>query len=233
MIKVEGLTKIFDQGKNNVVALQDISFEIQKGDIYSIVGRTGSGKSTLLNLLLGVMMPTEGKIIIDNKIIINKKTRKKMLRSIIDVELCSFQYPDHQLFNKTVEEEILLDMDKKDEMFKIMKQLNLSKNLLEENPFKLSSGEKRKVILTSLMLKNPSILLLDEPTSFLDPQSRVEFVQLIKKINQIYNTTILFVSHNINDVKHLGGKTILLEKGFLKKMGDTKKVLKSYGENNG
>ena len=113
-------------------------------------------------------------------------------------------------------------------MKNIMKNLDLSENLLNRTPFKLSSGEKRKVILASILLKKPSIILFDESTAFLDPKSRVEFIKLIKKINNNYKTSIIFVSHNTKDVERLGGKTLLLDNGEIVMIDETKKVINHY-----
>ncbi len=231
MIEIKSVSKNFIDGKSNVNALDDISFSVKQGEIISIIGKTGSGKSTLLNIMLGILKPTKGEIILDG-ISINRKSKKKNLRKITKILLSSFQYPDHQLFNSTVKNEILYNSNDENYMKELMKIINFSQDLLDESPFNLSSGQKRKLILISLLIQKPKILLLDESTAFLDPKSRVEFLKTLININEKYDTTIIFVSHNIEDVRRLNGKTYLLDDGKLICSGNVNNVLLKYGEKN-
>lgn len=229
MIEINNLSKIFNlNSPQEVVALSDVSFFVKKGEIINIIGESGSGKTTLINLLLGIIKPTSGKIIIDNELLINNKTKSKKLKLITNKLLSSFQFPDHQLFTKTVYEELLFNSNNEKLMFELMKRVDLPTSILNESPFKISSGQKRKVILISLLIQEPSILIFDEATSFLDATSRREFVALLKEINFKNDITILFISHNLIDVKNLTKRTILLEKGKLVFDGNTNDALNNY-----
>ena len=113
-------------------------------------------------------------------------------------------------------------------MNELIKNFNLQKNLLDKSPFVLSSGQKRKVILISLLIQKPKIIIFDEATSFLDPKSRREFISLLKKVNKKMKTTIIFISHNIQDVINISDRVVLLEEGFLTKIGNPKEVVDFY-----
>lgn len=235
MIKLNNVKKIYDRKTpQEVIALEDISFQINKGELVNIIGRSGSGKTTLLKLLLGIIKPTDGEYEI-NGIEINRKTKKKKLRKITDSLLMSFQYPTHQLFTKSVEEELLFNNGNKEKLEEIIELFGFDKKLLDRSPFRLSSGQKRKVILMSLLMQEPEIIIFDEPTAFLDAASRREFVETIKKVNEKYNTTMLFVSHNLTDVSNFSNRTILLDNGKIIDDGITDEVIKKYtgGDLNG
>lgn len=230
MIKIKELSKIYNPKElSRTVALDNVSFEVKKGEIVSIIGKTGSGKTTLASLLIGLTKPTEGEIELNNEIVINKKSKKKELRKITNILLSSFQYPDHQLFTPTVKDEMLFNNeDKEEEMLSLMKVMGLEKSLLDKSPFRISSGQKRKVILIALLLNNPEILVLDEPTAFLDPRSRRDFVETIKTINKKFKTTIVFISHNMEDISNVSEKSLLLHEGKQIMFDKTSKVVETY-----
>ncbi len=229
MIKVDNLWKIYDKNTaQKIEALCDVSFNIGSGEVISIIGKSGSGKTTLLNILLGITKPTDGKILINDEIFINKKSKSKKLKKITEYILSSFQYPDHQLFCKTVKEELFFNVKDESYLNDLIKKFNFDVKLFDKSPFKLSSGQKRKLILLSILAQKPKIIIFDEPTSFLDPKSRREFIDLIKSVNQKLKTTIIFISHNIDDVISLSNRTILLDKGKLIKDDNTKIVVDLY-----
>lgn len=229
MIEINNITKIYNKKTpNETLALDNVSFSVEKGDIVSIVGKTGSGKTTISHILLGLVKPTSGQALINNDILITKKSRKKSLRKITKILLSSFQYPNHQLFKPTVKEEILLNSDDENEMYKLLNEFNLDEAILSKSPYKLSSGQKRKVILISLLIQKPEVIIFDEATSFLDPASRREFVKTVKYVNNKYNTTILFISHNIEDVKQISNKVLFIDEGKVVKYGSPDETLKLY-----
>lgn len=228
MIKINNLTKIYNKKTpQEIIALEDVSFTIKKGEVVNLIGKSGSGKTTISNILLGIVKMTSGDIFIDD-INVNKKSKKKTLRLITNKLLSSFQYPTHQLFTKTVEDEIMFNSNDKEYMNELINKFNFPKELLNKSPFKLSSGQKRKVILMSLLMQRPSILIFDEATAFLDATSRKEFITLVKEINKELNTTMLFISHNLTDAKSFSNRTILLDEGKIVKDGKTNEVIDEY-----
>ncbi len=236
MIKINNLTKIYNiKTPQEIKALEDVSIKIKKGEVVNIIGKSGSGKTTIANILLGIVKPTSGEVTIDD-IVVNSKTKKSKLRLITNKLLSSFQYPTHQLFTKTIKEEIMFNTNNDEKRMKeLLKEFSFPEDVLDKSPYKLSSGQKRKVILMSLLMQNPEILIFDEATAYLDAKSRKEFIQLIKDINKKYNTTILFISHNLKDASELSNRTILLDDGVIMQDGDTTQVIDDYlkGGNHG
>ncbi len=230
MIKINNLTKIYNMSKNQgITALDNISLEINEGEVVNVIGKSGSGKTTLANVLLGIIKPTSGSFVIDD-IEIDRKSKRRKLRLITNKLLSSFQYPTHQLFTKTVREEILFNNDNhgEEKIDELTEMFSFPKYLLDASPFKLSSGQKRKVILMSLLIQNPDILIFDEATAFLDAASRREFISLAKKINKDYGTTMIFISHNLKDANDFSDRTILIDNGKILLDGNTKEVINEY-----
>lgn len=237
MIKVNNLTKIYNKKTpQEVVALDGVSFDIAKGEVVNIIGKSGSGKTTISNILLGILKPTDGNFQL-GELEIDSKSKKKKLRLITNKLLSSFQYPTHQLFTKSVKEEILFNTkDISDERLdELLNLFSFPKELLTRSPFKLSSGQKRKVILMSLLLQEPEVLIFDEATAFLDAASRKDFVSIIKRINAEMKITMIFISHNLVDAKSFSNRTILIDQGKIINDGNTDEVIKQYlgGGSNG
>lgn len=228
MIIFNRVTKTYNKNMSTEInAIDDLSFSIEEGKITSIIGKSGSGKTTIVNVLLGVSKITSGEISISG-IIINKKSKRKEFLKITKILLSSFQYPDHQLFKTTVRDEILFNSDDTEYMEELITKFNFDKELLDLSPFKLSSGQKRKLILISLLIQKPKIIILDEATAFLDPRTRREFVELIKEINKNFGMTILFISHNMNDVKNISKKTIIIDKGKKIDEGNSEDIVNKF-----
>lgn len=231
MIKVDNLTKIYNQKTpNEVCALNGVSFNVEVGEIINIIGKSGSGKTTLSNVLLGITKPTNGSFRI-NDLSIDKKSKRKKLRLITNELLMSFQYPTHQLFAKNVKDEILFNTNGDEKkMNNLISMFDFPKELLDKSPFKLSSGQKRKLILMSLLMQEPNVLIFDEATAFLDATSRRQFIEIIKKVNADLKTTMIFISHNLHDAQSLSDRTILLDNGKIIADGKTSEVIKKYME---
>ncbi len=228
MIKVEGLTKLYNEKTDRQVeALSSVSFSVNEKEIVNIVGKSGSGKSTLSNVLLGIIKPTSGTFTIDGDEF-GPKSKSKHLRVITTKLLSSFQYPTHQIFSKTVEEELLFNVEDKEYAYELVERFSFDRSLFNKSPFNLSAGQKRKLILISILAQRPKVIVFDEATAFLDPKSRREFVELIKVINKELGTTIIFISHNLEDALSLTERTILLDSGKLIRDGNTKEVIKDF-----
>ena len=218
-------------------ALNNVSLEIEKGDLIGIIGHTGSGKSTLIQHLNGLLEPHNGKVILDGEDIWTKENRKKIRQVRFAVGLC-FQYPEYQIFEEDVYKEIAfgpkqmgLDDAQIDERIrKSMEFVGLSfEKYSKKSPFDLSGGQKRRVAIASIIAMEPKVLILDEPCAGLDPKGRDTILNLIKEYQSQMGNTVLFVSHSMEDVAKLCKKVIVMNKGEIAFCGSVNEVY-SHGE---
>ena len=204
ILKVENLSKIYGKGETHVVALDNISFSVNKGEFVAIVGASGSGKSTLLHLIGGVDRPTSGKVYIDGKDIYK----------FTDDELAIFRRRQvgliYQFYNLipilNVEENILLplNLDNREVNKQVLEDLITLLGLKDRRyhlPSELSGGQQQRTSIGRAMITNPSIILADEPTGNLDTKASEEIVTLLKKSNKDYKQTIIMITHNIEIAK--------------------------------
>ncbi len=204
ILKVENLSKIYGKGDAKVVALDNVSFSVEKGEFVAIVGASGSGKSTLLHLIGGVDRPTSGKVYIDGKDIYSFDDDKLAIFRRRQVGLI------YQFYNLipilTVEENIALPMnldnrkvDKK-QMDTLIELLGLE-NRRTHLPNELSGGQQQRTSIGRALITNPAIILADEPTGNLDSKSSDEIVELLRKSNRDYKQTIIMITHNMEIAK--------------------------------
>lgn len=236
IIKIENLSHLYNPGTPfEVKALDNINLEIKRGEFIGLIGHTGSGKSTLVQHLNGLLKPTKGKIIIGNADITDEKADLKEIRQKVGLV---FQYPEHQLFEETVYEDIAfgpknlgLDKDEVDNRVKNAMEftgLNFEK-LKDRSPFELSGGQKRRVAISGVLAMKPEVLILDEPTAGLDPRGRDEILEEIEEIYEKENTTIILVSHSMEDIARLVNRIIVMDNGKIKMDGEPRDVFK-YSE---
>ena len=204
ILRVENLTKIYGKDTTKVVALDNVSFSVEKGEFVSIVGASGSGKSTLLHLLGGVDRPTSGKVYIDGKDIYDFNDDKLAIFRRRQVGLIYQFYNLIPILN--VEENITLPLsldnrqvDQKtlDEMLKLLGLQNRKTHL----PNELSGGQQQRTSIGRALITNPTIILADEPTGNLDSKSSDEIVALLKKSNKELKQTIIMITHNMEIAK--------------------------------
>ena len=215
ILRVENLFKVYGKGENKVVALDNVSFSVEKGEFVAIVGASGSGKSTLLHLVGGVDRPTKGKVFIDGKNIYEMNDDKLAIFRRRQVGLIYQFYNLIPILN--VEENITLplELDNREVDKKALKELlellgleNRSKHL----PNELSGGQQQRVSIGRALITNPAIILADEPTGNLDSKSSDEIVALLKKSNKDYNQTIIMITHNMEIAKE-ADRIIKIEDG--------------------
>ena len=219
ILKVENLTKIYGENLNKVVALDNVSFTVEKGEFVAIVGASGSGKSTLLHLIGGVDRPTSGKVYIDNKDIYDLNDDKLALFRRRQVGLIYQFYNLIPILN--IEENITLplELDNRKVDNKYLKQLlellgleNRKKHL----PNQLSGGEQQRTSIGRALITNPTIILADEPTGNLDSKASDEIVALLKKTNKEYKQTIIMITHNM-EIAKCADRIIKIEDGKIVK----------------
>ena len=204
ILRVENLTKIYGKGENKVVALDNVSFSVNKGEFVAIVGASGSGKSTLLHLMGGVDRPTSGKVFIDDKDIYSFNDDKLAIFRRRQVGLIYQFYNLIPILN--VEENITLplalDNRKVDKavLDDLLKRLGLE-NRRNHLPSQLSGGQQQRTSIGRALITNPSIILADEPTGNLDSKASDEIVEILKKSNKELNQTIIMITHNMEIAK--------------------------------
>lgn len=206
ILKVENLTKIYGKGEAKVIALDNISLEVEEGEFIAIIGPSGSGKSTILHSLAGLEKPTRGKVYFYDKNIyeMNKKELTILRRQKIGII--------YQFYNLiptlNVEENIVLpiELDKrrvnKEKLDEITKFLNIY-DRKTHLPNELSGGQQQKVAIGRALMIHPTIILADEPTGNLDSKSSDEIIQLLKKANKEYKQTIIIITHNLEIAKQV------------------------------
>ncbi len=221
ILKVENLTKIYGKDSTKVVALDHVSFTVEKGEFVAIVGASGSGKSTLLHLIGGVDRPTEGKVYIEGKDIYSFDDDKLAIFRRRQVGLIYQFYNLIPILN--VEENITLPLDldnrkaDKESLSELIQLLGLEKRR-RHLPNELSGGQQQRTSIGRALITHPAIILADEPTGNLDSKSSDEIVELLKKSNREYNQTIIMITHNMEIAKN-ADRIIKIEDGKVVKEG--------------
>ncbi len=219
VIRTENLTYTYSQGTPfEKTAVKDVNIEIEEGELVGIIGHTGSGKSTLIQHLNGLIKPTSGKIFIDGIDIHDKDIKLRDVRFKVGLV---FQYPEYQIFEETVYKDIAFgptnmgldegEIDKR--VRETAKLVGIDDSLLNKSPFELSGGQKRRVAIAGVMAMRPKVLILDEPTAGLDPRGREMILGQIKHYHEETGSTVLLVSHSMEDVARFAQKILVMNKG--------------------
>ncbi|SFP85581.1 ABC transporter ATP-binding protein [Caldicoprobacter faecalis] len=213
-IKAEKVSKIYRLGKNETRALNEVSFELERGKIYTVIGPSGSGKTTLFNILGGLDRAEEGKIFVDNKEI-TAMDQKRLADYRRDYVGFVFQF--YNLINGlTVYENVLasaalsknpLDVDT------VLKMMDVYSEK-DKFPFELSGGQQQRVAIARAVVKNPALILCDEPTGALDYESSKLVLKLLEDVNRQFGTTILIITHNLA-ISRMADATLRLRSGRL------------------
>lgn len=230
-IKVENLGHIYSQGlPHESIALKNISFEINDGEFIGVIGHTGSGKSTMLQHLNGLLKPSSGRIEIGGVDITDPEVSMIDIRKRIGLV---FQYPEYQLFEETVAKDVAfgphnLGLEEDEIDSRVREALELVglpyDEFAEKSPFDLSGGQKRRVAIAGVIAMMPEVLILDEPTAGLDPQSHRDILNMIEHIHEESGNICIFVSHNMNDIARVSDRIIVMNQGSLEMMGTPKEV---------
>lgn len=215
ILRVEDLTKIYGKGDTEVVALDHVSFSVDKGEFVAIVGASGSGKSTLLHLLGGVDTPTSGKVFIDGKDIYQMNDNQLSIFRRRQVGLIYQFYNLIPILN--VHENITLPLEldgrkvDEEELDELLDSLGL-KERRNHLPNELSGGQQQRTSIGRAMITKPAIILADEPTGNLDSSASDEIVDLLKMSNKKYKQTIIMITHNL-EIASVADRIIKIEDG--------------------
>ena len=220
-VETKNLTYKYSVGTPfETTAVDDISVTIEQGEFVGVIGHTGSGKSTLIQHLNGLLKQTFGEVFINGRNIWDKDVNIRDIR--FEAGLV-FQYSEYQLFEETVYKDIAFgpknmglseeEIDKR--VKKAAEQMGLDEELLERSPFDLSGGQKRRVALAGVIAMEPKILILDEPAAGLDPAGRDKVLEEISSYHKNSGTTILLVSHSMEDIVKYAKKVLVMNKGKL------------------
>lgn len=219
ILKVENLTKIYGKGETKVVALDDVSFEVKKGEFVAIVGASGSGKSTLLHLIGGVDRPTRGKVLIDGEDIYKMKDDALAIFRRRQIGLIYQFYNLIPILNVLENITLPLELDGKkvneEELKELLETLGLSKRK-EHLPNELSGGQQQRTSIGRALITHPAIILADEPTGNLDSKASDEIVELLKISNKKYKQTIIMITHNL-EIASIADRIIKIEDGHIVK----------------
>ena len=215
ILKVENLKRVYGTGASKVVALDNVSFTVEKGEFASIVGASGSGKSTLLHLIGGVDRPTSGKVFINDEDIYKLNNDDLAIFRRRQIGLIYQFYNLIPILNVIENISLPLELDgrkpdKKDlnEMIELLGLENRKSHL----PSQLSGGEQQRVSIGRALITRPSLILADEPTGNLDSKASEEIVSLLKKTNKKYNQTIIMITHNL-EIAKMTDRIITIEDG--------------------
>lgn len=229
-IVLENVTHIYmPNSAMSQTALHDVSFQIEEGEFFCIIGHTGSGKSTLLQHMNGLVQPSSGRITVDG---LDLSVKKQRIEARSRVGLV-FQYPEYQLFEETVFEDIAFgpknlhvpEAEIKERVEEAMLLVGLAPDLFaNKSPFDLSGGEKRRAALAGILAMRPRYLLLDEPMAGLDPRGRQSVIDLLQNLRKKTGCAIVMVSHSMDDVARNAERIAVLHKGELVMLDTPKNV---------
>lgn len=202
-------------------ALKNVSLEIPEGRITAIAGHTGSGKSTLIQQLNGLLKPSDGVVEVDGININEDTVTARMAKRLVGM---FFQYAEHQLFEETVEKDIAfgprnMGLSEEEIQARVREAMNFVNldydTYAKRSPFQLSGGQMRRAAIAGIIAMKPKYLVLDEPVAGLDPRGREDLLRKIKALHDKQGITIIFISHNMEDIARLADKVIIMKQGEL------------------
>lgn len=229
-LQVENLTHSYSVAeKNSKPAINNISFNLERGEILGIIGHTGSGKSTLVSHLNGLLKPDSGRILLDGKDIWENPKDISKVRAKIGLV---FQYPEYQLFEESVYKDIAFGPNNlgfsAEEIDKRIKGaselLGISEELFQKSPFDLSGGQKRRVAIAGVVAMEPELIIFDEPTAGLDPEGRRAVLKSICEYRHNKNAAVIIVSHSMEEMAKVCDKILVMNNGSLFSFGQTSEV---------
>ena len=228
--RAEHIVKTFGHGKNQVQAVKDVSFGLEKGQVTCIVGESGSGKSTIARMVLGLMPITSGKLIFQDKDVTNLKGRART-EYWRDVQAV-FQDP-FSAFNQFFTVGKLLDRSMimvgkqvgQDRLEESLGYVGMDTSVLSRYPHQLSGGQRQRVMIARALMMQPEMLVADEATSMLDASLRVNVLNVLKDLRDQLGMTVLFITHDIGQACYLADRVLVMEHGVMVEQGKTDEVI--------
>ena len=230
IIQAEHLTYIYSEGTPfQRSAVKDLSCEIYQGELLGVMGHTGSGKSTFIQHLNGLLRPSSGRILLDGQDIWAQPKNIREVRFRVGLV---FQYPEYQLFEETVYQDIAFGPKNMgfsgDELDRRVRtaafQMGLTEKTLEQSPFSLSGGQKRRVAIAGVLAMEPEVLVLDEPTAGLDPAGRENLMTNIRDYHRNKGKTIILVSHSMDEIAQNVDRILVLKSAHVLMQGTPAEV---------
>ena len=230
MIEIKNLKFKYNQEQTSYT-LNDVSFHVKRGEWLSIVGHNGSGKSTTARLIDGLLVAESGQIIVDGQ-----ELTEENVWNIRDKIGMVFQNPDNQFVGATVEDDVAFGLENKglsyEEMVSRVQEALSFVGMTEfkdREPTRLSGGQKQRVAIAGIVAMRPSILILDEATSMLDPEGRQELIQSIKAIRQQYGMTVLSITHDLDEVA-MSDRVLVLKIGKVESISSPRELFSRGSE---
>lgn len=232
-IELKSVTHTYSEGSAfQATAIRNVSLTIEDGEFIAVVGHTGSGKSTLVQHLNGLLKPTGGQILIDGEDLNAPGADRRRIRQKVGLV---FQYPEYQLFEETVAKDIAfgpknlgLSAEEIDaRVRRAMAHVHLDYDkYAQRSPFELSGGQMRRVAIAGVLAMEPKVLILDEPTAGLDPRGRDRILGMVQELHARGGTTVIMVSHSMDDVARLATRLVVMSKGELVATGTPREIFR-------
>ena len=230
ILKLSNVSYVYGKGTPfEKKALDNVSVSFEKGKITGLIGHTGSGKSTLVNLLNGLNRPTDGQVLLDGHDIWEKPKEIAKVRFRVGLVM---QYPEYQLFDETVRADIgfaprnqgLSPEEVEKRVLSAAKFVGIGDDILDKSPFELSGGQKRRVAIAGIIAMNPDVLVLDEPAAGLDPRGRKEILSGLKEYVKESGTTLILVSHSMEDMAYYCDNVVVMNDGVVYREGSVSEI---------
>jgi energy-coupling factor transport system ATP-binding protein len=236
IIKTENLHHVYGAGTPfERMALNNVNIEIERGEFIGLIGHTGSGKSTLIQHLNGLLKPSHGRVLFNGVDIWENIKRVREIRFKVGLV---FQYPEHQLFEDTVYKDISFGPSNmgftKSEIDERVREaaefVGITDEQLSKSPFELSGGQKRRAAIAGVIAMRPEVLILDEPTAGLDPAGREEILSRIRGYHEKLNTTVILVTHSMEEIAKNASRIIVMEDAKVRMTGTAKDIFSHADE---
>ncbi len=235
-IKTRALTHIYSENTPlQRVAIENINIEIQQGEFVGLIGHTGSGKSTFVQHLNGLLLPSSGSVLLDDRDINASKRFRHDARFKVGLV---FQYPEYQLFEDTVFKDIAFGPRNMklspDEIGERVREaagfVGVPESLFDKSPLELSGGQKRRVAIAGVIAMRPEVLILDEPTAGLDPSGCESILRNVQSYHEAKGATIILVSHSMEDMARVAQRILVFDKGGLSMDGTPAEIFSRTAE---